>query len=290
MIVVAENAVRSRGGGPGGAAAAEPRRFQIPGVTRVIDPSTEYRKASWTSRGEPTVVELPNGTRIGGREIVVMAGPAEPGDLLAAAHRLRAAGSAVLHAGTFRPHRSPYAQREGEAGTPRALSRVREETGMAVVAEVLDLESARLLAGHVDVLQVSAANMQNFPLLSGVARLGKPVLLVRGPSATLTELLMSAEYVLAAGNDDAILCEGGVWGLPPEGRTLLDLTAVPVLKSLTHLPVVVAPGATAEMACAAVAAGADGLVLEPAGCAADALDRALERARRVAPAMGRRLA
>jgi 3-deoxy-7-phosphoheptulonate synthase len=123
-----------------------------------------------------------------------------------------------------------------------------------------------------------------------VARLGRPVLLVRGQSATLTELLMSAEYVLAAGNDGAILCERGVWGLPPEGRTLLDLTAVPLLKSLTHLPVVVAPGATAEMACAAEAAGADGLVLEPAaGCVAEALDRVLERARRVAPAMGRQL-
>jgi 3-deoxy-7-phosphoheptulonate synthase len=171
------------------------------------------------------------------------------------------------------------------------LSRVREETGLALVAEVPDLESAQLVAGHVDVLQVGPENMQNFSLLNGVARLGTPVLLVRGPSATLTELLMSAEYVLAAGNDDAILCEVGVRALPPEARTLLDLTAVPLLKSLTHLPIVVAPGPTAEMASAAVAAGADGLVLEPAASrGADALDRMLERARRVAPAMGRELA
>ncbi|HEU0055009.1 MAG TPA: N-acetylneuraminate synthase family protein, partial [Longimicrobium sp.] len=171
----------------------------------------------------------------------------------------------------------------------RTLDRAREETGMAIAVEAADLESALLLAHRVDILQVGGENMRNYPFLSRVARLGKPVLLVRGQTAILSELLLAAEYLLAEGNPDVILCEAGVLGIPPEGRPLLDLTAIPVLKSLSHLPVVVAPGATAGMACAAIAAGADGVVLEPAG-EEDELAGPMEHARRVAVAMGRRLA
>jgi 3-deoxy-7-phosphoheptulonate synthase len=293
-IAVAEDVTRepvevAGGETAGGETAAAPRRTIVPGVARVAGPQP-YRSASWASRSEPTVVRLPTGTRIGGREVVVIAGLSAAGPearVVEAAHRLRAAGAAVLHGGTLRPPRSPYA-RAGRAGDAlRALARAREETGMAIAAEAADLKSALLLADHVDVLQVGAGNMQDYPLLSGVARLGKPVLLVRGRAATLTELLLAAEYVLAAGNGDVILCEAGVLGLSPDGRDLLDLAAVPVLQSLTHLPVVVAPGADAAMACAAIAAGADGLVLEPG--AGDGIAPAIERARRVAAAMGRRL-
>jgi 3-deoxy-7-phosphoheptulonate synthase len=264
------------------------------GVTRVVDPSKPYHKASWASRGEPTVVELANGTRIGGRDVVVVAGLPLLGpeaQVVEAAHRLRAAGAAVLHDGTLRPPRSPYARARRGEDALRALDRARKETGMAIAAEAADIESALLLAHWVDILQVGAENMQNFPFLSRVARLGKPVLLMRGQKATLTELLLAAEYVLAEGNADVILCEAGVLGVPPEGRPLLDLTAVPLLKSLSHLPVMVAPGDAASMACAAIAAGADGVVLEPTPEGEDdQLAELMGHARRVAVAMDRRLA
>lgn len=280
---------------PGPPAKNGPRRALVPaGVTRVVDASKPYRKASWASRGEPTVVELSNGTRIGGHDVVVMAGLPEFGpeaQVVQAAHRLRAAGAAVLHGGTLRPPRSPYVRARRGEDALRALVRARDETGMAIAAEAADIESALLLAHRVDILQVGAENMQNYPFLSRVARLGKPVLLVRGQTAILTELLLAAEYVLAAGNADVILCEAGVLGLLPEGRPLLDLTAIPVLKSLSHLPVMVAPGAGAMMACAAIAAGADGVVLESAGEGLDdEFAGLMEHARRVAVAMDRRLA
>jgi 3-deoxy-7-phosphoheptulonate synthase len=281
---------------PAGAAAeAGPRRTLAPaGITRVVDASKPYRKASWASRGEPTVVELSNGTRIGGRDVVIMAGLPVSGpeaQVVEAAHRLRAAGAAVLHGGTLRPPRSPYVRARRGEDALHSLDRARAETGMAIAAEAADIESALLLAHRVDILQVGAENMQNYPFLSRVARLGKPVLLLRGQTAGLTELLLAAEYVLAEGNADVILCEAGVLGIPPEGRPLLDLTAIPVLKSLSHLPVMAAPGATPSMACAAIAAGADGVVLEPAGGDAEhEFAERMERARRVTAAMGRRLA
>ena len=292
-IAVCEDVARE----PARAAEGRPgtRRTLVPaGITRVVDPSPPYRKASWASRGEPTIVELFDGTRIGGRDVVVMAGlPARGPEarVVEAAHRLRAAGAAVLHGGTLHPPRSPYVRARRGEDALQALERAREETGMAIVAEAGDIDSALLLAHRVDVLQVGAENMQNYPFLSRVARLGKPVMLVRGQRALLTELLLAAEYVLAEGNAGVILCEAGVLGIAPEGRPLLDLTAIPVLKSLSHLPVLVAPGATARMACAAIAAGADGVVLEPTPEDGDGeLAATMEQARRVAAAMARRLA
>ncbi|HEX6037635.1 N-acetylneuraminate synthase family protein, partial [Longimicrobium sp.] len=227
-------------------------------------------------------------------DVAVMAAlpPAGPeARVMAAARRLRAAGAAVLHGGTLRPPRSPYVRARRGEDALRLLEQARDETGMAIAAEASDIESALLLAHRVDILQVGGENMQNYPFLTRVARLGTPVLLVRGQTAGLTEVLLAAEYVLAAGNPDVILCEAGVLGIPPEGRPVLDLTAVPVLKSLSHLPVVAAPGAAAGLASAAIAAGADGVLLEPDGeDAEDELAPAMEHARRVALAMGRRLA
>jgi len=272
-------------------------------VERVVDASFPFRKVSWQSRAEPTVVELANGTRIGGREVVVAAGPCSPkGDerIIAIAHGLRAAGATVLHAGVFRPHGGPYSGAGRGEGALEVLRRVREETGMAVMAEALDLESARLLAACVDVLRIGPGNMQNFPLLRHAARLGKPMVLVRGHAATIAELLMAAEYVLAEGNGDAILCEAGVMGLTSDGHRVLDLTAVPVVQSLSHLPVMAAPGclgdaSVAAMSRAATAAGADGLIVEiqspPAGDDhPDGFARLMEQVGSVARAMGRGLA
>ena len=294
-IAVGEDVAWERGKPAEDGPAPGHRRVRVPaGVTRVVDASKPYHLASWASRGEPTVVELSNGTQVGGRDVVVMAGLPAYGpeaQVVEDAHRLRAAGAAVLHGGTLRPPRSPYVRARRGEDALHALDRAREETGMAIAAEAADMESALLLAHRVDILQIGAENMQNYPFLSRVARLGKPVLLVRGQTALLTQLLLAAEYVLAEGNPDVILCEAGVLGIPPEGRPLLDLTAVPVLKSLSHLPVVVAPGVEAGMACAAIAAGADGVVLEPADDGPDdALVEQMKHARRVALAMDRRLA
>ena len=242
----------------------------LAGVVRIIEASQPFTKASWEFCDQPTVVELANATRIGGREVVVMAGacPLEPEErMVEVAHAARAAGATLLYGGVFGPGGEPHSGPRCTERALRLLARAREETGMAIVAEALDAESAGILAEYVDILQLGPDNMQNFPLLRGAARLGKPVLLVRGPVATITELLQAAEYVLAEGNGDAILCEAGVLHPSSEGRRVLDLAAVPVIKALSHLPVVVWPGcsdpaATTAMACAAIAAGADGVTVE----------------------------
>jgi 3-deoxy-7-phosphoheptulonate synthase len=221
---------------------------------------------------EDTIVSLPNGTRIGGSDIVVMAGPcAVEGEteILEIAHKVREAGATVLRGGAFKPRTSPYAfQGLGLAGL-ELLARAREETGLAIVTEALDPEGADLVAEHADIIQIGARNMQNYPLLRRAGRTGKPVLLKRGLSATIDELLLAAEYILAEGNDDVILCERGIRSFDTHTRNLLDLTAIPVVQALSHLPIVADPshgtGLRAKvipMARAAVAAGADGLIVE----------------------------
>lgn len=298
----------SLGGSHGGVESL--RLERLPGVARVVDVSHPFKQASWEFRNEPTVVELPNATRIGGREIVVIAGPCplEPEARMAeVVHGVRAAGATVLHGGVFGPQGLPHLCTGRGERALKVLARARDETGMAMVAEALDVEAARLLADYVDILQVGPGNMQNFSLLRQAARLGKPVLLVRGPATTITELLLAAEYVLVEGNGNAILCEAGVLSPSSDGRRLLDLTAVPVIKSLSHLPVIVAPGcpnrlATAAMARAAIAAGADGLIVEvrctpgqpPSADGTEALDAAgltgvMQQVRHLAMAVGRRL-
>ena len=189
--------------------------------------------------------------------------------IIGSAHRLREAGATILRGGAFKPRTSPYSfQGMGEDGL-KLLARAREETGMAIVTEAIDSESLDLVAQYADIVQIGARNMQNFSLLRRAGRAGKPVLLKRGMAATIKDLLLSAEYLLAEGNGNVILCERGVRGFDTHTRNLLDLTAIPVVKSLSHLPIIADPshgtGIRAKvipMARAAVAAGADGLMIE----------------------------
>lgn len=242
------------------------------GVLEVIPVTHPYKQVSREWREENTVVTLPNGTVVGGEQVVVMAGPcAVEGEsqILDIAHELRALGATVLRGGAFKPRSSPYAfQGMGLEGL-ELLARAREATGMMIVTEALDPEGADLVAEYADIIQIGARNMQNYPLLRRVGRLGKPVLLKRGMSATIDELLLAAEYILAEGNGDVILCERGVRSFDTHTRNLLDLSAIPVVKGLSHLPIVADPShgtgirsKVTPMARAAVAAGADGLIIE----------------------------
>jgi 3-deoxy-7-phosphoheptulonate synthase len=209
---------------------------------------------------------------IGGRDVVVAAGPCavEGHDmLLSSARHVRAAGAALLRGGAFKPRTSPYAFLGlGEEGL-EILAEVREETGMPIVTEVMDTRQVERVARTADVLQVGARNMQNFPLLAELGQCGKPVLLKRGASARISELLLAAEYIMTNGNDRVILCERGIRTFETSTRNTLDIAAIPVLKRETHLPVIVDPshaGGRADivlpLALAAIAAGADGLIVE----------------------------
>lgn len=244
----------------------------LEGVLRIIHVSQPYKQVSREWREEPTVVTLFNGTRIGASEVVTMAGPCaveSEEQILGIAHRLREAGATVLRGGAFKPRTSPYSfQGLGELGL-KLLARAREETGMAIVTEAVDPEGVDMVAEHADIIQIGARNMQNPSLLRRAGRAGKPILLKRGMSATVKELLLAAEYLLAEGNSEVILCERGVRSFDTHTRNLLDLTAIPVVKSLSHLPIIADPshgtGIRAKvlpMARAAVAAGADGLMVE----------------------------
>jgi 3-deoxy-7-phosphoheptulonate synthase len=248
------------------------RLESLNGVMEVIHVSQPYKQVSREWRDEPTIITLDNGTRIGGSEVVVMAGPCSvesEAQIIASARRLSAAGATILRGGAFKPRTSPYSfQGMGEPGL-LLLARAREETGMAIVTEAVDNESLDLVAEHADIIQIGARNMQNFSLLRRAGRTGKPILLKRGMAATVKDLLMSAEYILAEGNGKVILCERGVKGFDTHTRNLLDLTAIPVVKSLSHLPIIADPshgtGLRAKvipMARAAIAAGADGLMIE----------------------------
>ncbi len=291
----------------------DPSRLEgLPGVLEILHVSPPYKQASREWKAESTVVRLPGGLAIGGDEVVVMAGPCSvesEAQILASARAVREAGATVLRGGAFKPRTSPYAfQGLGPRGL-ELLARAREETGLAVVTEVLDVESVELVAGVADIVQIGARNMQNTSLLKRVGQTKKPVLLKRGISATVTELLLAAEYLLAEGNGDVILCERGVRGFDPAARYLFDLTAVPLLHRLSHLPVVADPShgtglrdAVAPMARAAVAAGADGLLIEvhpdPAralsdgaqSLAPDQFTELMRQARAIAEAVGRRIA
>ena len=244
----------------------------LDGVLEVIPVTHPYKQVSREWREENTVVSLANGTRIGGADVVVMAGPCAvegEAEILDIAHRVKEMGATVLRGGAFKPRTSPYAfQGLGREGLG-LLARAREETGLAVVTEALDPEGADLVAEYADIIQIGARNMQNYPLLRRAGRTGRPVLLKRGLAATIDELLLAAEYILAEGNDDVILCERGIRSFDTHTRNLFDLAAIPVVKSLSHLPIIADPshatGLRAKvipMARAAIAAGADGLIVE----------------------------
>ncbi len=248
------------------------RLAALSGVKEIIHVTQPYKQVSREWKEEQTVVQLPGGLAIGGHDVVVIAGPCSvesEKQIVAAAHAVRAAGASMLRGGAFKPRTSPYSfQGLGEKGL-KLLAKARDETGLLVVTEAMDPDGVDLVAEYADVIQIGARNMQNFSLLRRAGRSGKPVLLKRGIAATITELLLSAEYLLAEGNHDVILCERGVRGFDSATRNVFDITAIPLVRSLSHLPIVADPShATGRrelvipMARAAAAAGADGVMVE----------------------------
>lgn len=241
------------------------------GVEKVVPILAPFKLAGREFRNEPTIVEV-GGVKFGGIESVVIAGPCAVEDeaqLLETAEAIKAAGARLLRGGAFKPRTSPYAfQGLGEEGL-QLLAKARECTGLPVVTEVLNPGEVALVAEYVDMLQVGARNMQNFTLLSAVGQAGKPVMLKRGLSATVEEWLLAAEYILREGNQAVILCERGIRTYETATRNTLDLSAVPLIKQLSHLPVIVDPSHAAgkwklvpPLAKAGLAAGADGLMIE----------------------------
>jgi 3-deoxy-7-phosphoheptulonate synthase len=244
----------------------------LPGVQEVIHVTKPYKQVSREWRAEPTVVRLPNGVAIGGTEVVAIAGPCSvesESQIILAAQQVKAAGAVILRGGAFKPRSSPYSfQGMGRPGL-KLLAAARAETGLLVCTEAMDSEGIQWVAETADIVQIGARNMQNFSLLKAAGRCGKPVLLKRGLAATVTELLLSAEYLLAEGNDQVILCERGVRTFDTTTRNLFDLTAIPVVHKLSHLPIIADPShgtglrdKVIPMARAAVAAGADGIMVE----------------------------
>jgi 3-deoxy-7-phosphoheptulonate synthase len=244
----------------------------FPGVEKVMPVLAPYKLVSREFRLEDSVIDLGRGIKIGGKKIVVMAGPCavENIDTLhEIATQVKKAGATVLRGGAFKPRTSPYSfQGLGEEGL-KYLSKVGNELGLPTVSEVMDPRDVELVARYADILQIGARNMQNFNLLKEVGQTKKPVLLKRGMSSTVKELLMSAEYILAGGNFNVILCERGIRTFEEFTRNTLDISAVPATEQLSHLPIVVDPshaagkwGVVPALSRAAVAAGADGLIIE----------------------------
>jgi 3-deoxy-7-phosphoheptulonate synthase len=243
----------------------------LPGVEQVTPITKPYKLASREFQTADTVVEV-GGLRIGGGELVVMAGPCSVESLdqmMETAHAVKAAGATILRGGAFKPRTSPYAfQGMADKGL-QILHEVREATGLKIITEVMDPNHVEIMSAYADILQIGARSMQNFPLLRQLGRSNKPVLLKRGIAATIEEWLMAAEYLMAAGNSNVILCERGIRTFETAVRNTLDLSAVPLVKRLSHLPVIVDPShgtgkwyLVKSMSLAAAAAGADGLLIE----------------------------
>jgi 3-deoxy-7-phosphoheptulonate synthase len=288
------------------------RLAALAGVQEIIHVTKPYKQVSREWKPESTIIRLPGGLTVGGDDVIIMAGPCSvesERQILDAARIVREAGATVLRAGAFKPRSSPYSfQGLGRAGL-KLLGRAREETGLLIITEAMDIEAMDWVAEVADIIQVGARNMQNYSLLKHAGRVGKPILLKRGLSATIQELLLSAEYILAEGNPNVILCERGVRGFDPATRNLLDLSAIPVVHGLSHLPIIADPShgtghrdMVTPMARAAVAAGADGLLVEvhpnPDRALSDGaqslypeqFERMMRETRLIAEAIGRRVA
>jgi 3-deoxy-7-phosphoheptulonate synthase len=277
----------------------------VEAVQPIVQP---FKLASREVRREPTLIRV-NGVTIGGPRVVVMAGPCSVESreqVLEVAFKVKAAGATILRGGAFKPRTSPYAFQGLETEGLKILAEAKRETGLPVVTEVMEPDKVSLVAEYADILQIGARNVQNFSLLKRVAETRKPILLKRGMATSIQEWLLSAEYVLSGGNPDVILCERGIRTFETATRFTLDLNAVPVLKTLTHLPVVVDPSHgtghweyVEAMARAGVAAGADGLLVEVHPRPAEALSDGpqslkperfadlMQRLRRVAHAVDR---
>jgi 3-deoxy-7-phosphoheptulonate synthase len=267
-----EGAGRTAIGITGNKGPIDPGHFRLlPGVAECIPVTAPYKLVSREVKHDDTVVDV-GGVPIGGRALVVMAGPCaveSEQQILGAARGVVQSGASLLRGGAFKPRTSPYDFQGLKGRGLELLSKARAETGLKVVTEVKDTETLPEVAEAADLLQIGARNMQNFSLLEAVGDLRKPVLLKRGMSSTIKELLMAAEYIVSRGNKQVILCERGIRTFETMTRNTLDLNAVPMLKTLSHLPVVVDPShgigirsAVLPMARAAVAAGADGLIIE----------------------------
>jgi 3-deoxy-7-phosphoheptulonate synthase len=243
-----------------------------PGVEEIIHISHSFKLASRDFHPQGSIVELGKGIAVGGAELVVAAGPCaveSAGQIGEVADRVAQAGAKLLRGGAFKPRSSPYSfQGLGEQGL-ELLRKAADKNGLLVVSEVMDPSQVEMMVPYVDVMQVGARNMQNYHLLRALGEISKPVLLKRGMSATIEELLLSAEYIMSGGNYNVILCERGIRTFDTYMRNTMDIAAIPVIKQLSHLPVVADPShgtgrrdKVAPMARAAVAAGADGLIIE----------------------------
>jgi 3-deoxy-7-phosphoheptulonate synthase len=244
----------------------------LPGVAQIIHVTQPYKQVSREWRNENTVVTIAPGVTVGGDNVIVIGGPCSvesEEQIISAARIVKAAGGTALRGGAFKPRSSPYSfQGLGKKGLA-LLAKAKKETGLPIVTEAMDDEGADLVADVADCIQIGARNMQNYSLLKKVGRLKKPVLLKRGMAATINDLLLSAEYILAEGNENVILCERGVRSFDPAARNMLDLTAIPIVHRLSHLPIIADPShgtglrdKVIPMARAAVAAGADGVIIE----------------------------
>ena len=283
----------------------------LPGVDSVMPVLRPYKRASIDFAAARSVIGAGDNASFGGTALTVIAGPCsvETRDMLrSTAHAVKRAGATMLRGGAFKPRTSPYSFKGLGIDALKMLAETRAETGLPVVTEVLDTRHVDLVAEYADMLQVGARNMQNFALLSELGRVQRPVLLKRGLSATVTELLMAAEYIMAHGNTQVVLCERGIRTFETATRNTLDVSAIPVIKRESHLPIIVDPshaGGDADLveplALAAVAAGADGLIIEvhpDPECALsdgdqsltlDAFARVMKRIAPVVAAVGRSL-
>ena len=282
----------------------------IPGVREVVRISEPYKLVGRTFKSADTVVDIA-GVKVGGSEVIAMAGPCsvESREQVGiVARTVAASGARVLRGGAFKPRTSPYSfQGHGEEAL-RWMREAADQSGLAVVSEVMDLRTIDMMMRYVDCLQVGARNMQNFDLLKELGKVKKPVLLKRGLSATIEEWLLSAEYILAGGNHQVVLCERGIRTFENATRNTLDISAIPVVKKRSHLPIVVDPShgtgrrdKVIPMARAAIAAGADGLLIEvhnnPEKALSDGaqslypeqFDRLMGELRIIAPVLGRTL-
>src|SRR6476661_6133616 len=248
------------------------RLAALPGVQEIIHVTKPYKQVSREWKNESTIVTIAPGVSFGGNDVPVIAGPCSvesEKQIIESARAVVAAGGTALRGGAFKPRSSPYSfQGLGKKGL-ELLALARAETGLPIVTEAMDDEGAHLVAEVADCIQIGARNMQNYSLLKTVGKIGKPVLLKRGIAATITDLLLSAEYVLAEGNTQVILCERGIRSFDPSTRNLFDLTAIPLVQKLSHLPMVADPShgtglrdKVLPMGRAAIAAGADGLLVE----------------------------
>lgn len=280
----------------------------MPGVEKIVPIMKPYKMVSREAREESSIVEV-GSIKIGGNSITIIAGPCaveSEDQLLTAAHQVKQAGAHILRGGAFKPRTSPYSFQGMEEDGLRLLKMASLETGLPTITEVIDENSLQLALGYVDMLQIGARNMQNFRLLKAVGQTSMPVLLKRGMSATIEEWLMAAEYIMSEGNEQVVLCERGIRTFETSTRNTLDLSAVPLVKRFSHLPVLVDPShATGDrqlvlpMSMSAIVAGADGLEIEmhpepakalsdgPQSLTPEGLNYLMQQLQRVLPAVDR---